>query len=88
MTRRNGLIAALVGVLPALSAAQTTYSFSSSSAVADPYVTFNPGKDQISIGWDLKTSELVVQTDGREARISRQQIMDALLAKEEKDATT
>ena len=87
MTRRSGIIAAVAGILPILSAMGQKKDGDGliSSIPANPFVTFGMAPDQITIGWDLATMELFVKTDGKEIRVSKDEILVAL-AKEEKDA--
>lgn len=68
----------LSGLLPALGRTQSRYSFDNITAGNPSLSFFNRDKGEFTVIWDLKTMELVVKTDGREARISQKEIMDAL----------
>ncbi len=86
--KRRGLIAALLGLLPAFRVfGQEEFGLKGSNltinSIPEPnplFVSFHSedNKSIFAVGWDTKTSELVVKADNREIRIPSKEIMDAL----------
>lgn len=86
MNTRRGIIAVLLGILPALGQqlGSKTARPPAKNTGQPVTLTYQAGSEAsafFSVSWDTAKAELVVQADKREARISAKALMDALGAK-------
>jgi len=83
MKRRQAILMS-AGVLPVLAQVKSEFQISSAASSlssSNPFVKFSNANTFIEFGWDLATMELVVRDGGREARIPKNELLDALGAK-------